>query len=84
MEDNISICRALGGMTMGRFKYITLNLHFISVISSASPQIIRHCIWEVRDPGYRVQSRNYKLDWSQGPGKHHKMRKAGSVQDSRE
>ena len=71
-------------MALGRFKCITLNLRFISVISSAPPQIIRHCIREVRDPGYRGQSRNYNLDWSQGPGKHHKMRKAGSVQDSRE
>lgn len=37
-------------MVLGRFKHITLIVHFVSIITvSAPPQIIRHWIPEVGD-----------------------------------
>ena len=44
MEDKFSTDwgRGVEGTVWGRFECITFTVHFISVITSAPPQIIRH------------------------------------------
>ena len=51
MEDNFSMDQGRGRWFWGRFKCMTLGVHFISIfITSAPPQTIRHWIPEVGDP----------------------------------
>ena len=52
LEDNFSTTG--GGDGFQRFKHSTCIVHSISIIiTSASPQSIRHQIWEVGHPGYQ-------------------------------
>ena len=50
VEDNFSMDLE-GGMVWGRFELITFIVHFISIIiTSATPQSIRHLALEDGDP----------------------------------
>ena len=54
MKDNFSMDGS-EGMVSGWFEHITFIAHFVSVVISAPPQILRHSIPEVGGPSPRQQ-----------------------------